>query len=209
MPLPAIPAVARSLALHPGHALAAGAALLAAAALAVAVALLLRKRVRWSALLDMPVAVTAGSGPGRALLLGDPGPAGEGPCPPGAERAWLVVVGIANHGLTAVRGSDFRVPLTFTFPGRQVRAAQLSPCPAGRRAGLPAMVAAGLPQGTAWPGSGLAASHRSCIQLGSDFLLRSGGRCSVMVVLTGGESLGMAQGGSVAGGTISCAPGDS
>jgi len=210
MPLPAIPAVARSLALHPGYALAAGAALLAVAALAAAT-LLLRKRVRWSACLDVPVAVTAGepapagTRPGRALLLGN---AVAGPCPPGAERAWLVVVDIANRGLTPVRGSDFRVPLSFTFPGRQVQAAQLSPRWPARRAVLPAVPPAGPRREAAWPGPGLAGSHRSCIQLSGDLLLRPGGRCSVMVVLTGDESLGMAQGGEVRGGTISRDPGD-
>ena len=212
MRLPVIPAMARVLALSLSHVHAAALALAAAVAVAVAFAFLRRKRVTWSACLDMPVAVTsgqparAGAGAARALLFGEHGPAGTGPCPPGTERAWLVVLGIGNHGLTPVRGTDFQVPLMFTFPGRRVQATQLSLQDAGRAASLaPRMAAAALPGG---PGAALAGSHASCVQLGRDFLLRPGGRCSVMLLLTGDESLGITQGGSITGGTITRVPGD-
>lgn len=134
MRLPVIPAIARALTPYLGHVQA------AAAALAAAIPLLRRKRLTWSACLDRPVAVTSGqpalvgAGASRALLFREHGLADPDPCQPGTERAWLVVLGIANHGLTPVHGHDFRAPLTFTFPGRVQAARSASRAPTARRA---------------------------------------------------------------------------
>lgn len=103
-----------------------------------AIAILARKRLAWHALLDMPVGLTAPEAadgePAGHILLGETGLCYEGPYGPHAQGRWLVVLAVTNAGWTPILSSDFAAPLTFTFPGRQILSAQISPHPAVRAA---------------------------------------------------------------------------
>jgi hypothetical protein len=210
MPAPAASAAATPF-IHFGYVQAAAAAALLLAALAstAATGFPARKRLAWETWLDMPVGLTApqaaGTGTACRILLGEPGLRHPGPYEGGAEQGWLVVLGITNAGLAAVRGGDFRAPLGFAFPGRRVHATQILPGPAARTPGRsPRVPAVRVPAQ-----DGLEASHAGTrttrVQPGGDFLFRPGDSCCLLVVLAGtpaGDSRRIQQEGSLAGGKI-------
>ncbi len=129
---------AATLLLHSGYVLAAGAALIAALAITAASVCLTRNHLTWGVYLDMPVALISQRAPGtgtrtlRITLTGEPGrsagrdPAGERDRA-GEDEAWLVVLRITNSGFAPIRGEHFSTPLSFEFPGREVRGIQISP----------------------------------------------------------------------------------
>jgi hypothetical protein len=170
-----------------------------------AVALLARKRLAWHARLDMPVGLTAPRTADGALaahiLLGETGLCYEGPNAPDAVGGWLVMLAVTNTGWAPVRGSDFAVPLTFTFPGRHILSAQISPDPAIRPARPPTLCL------STKSGRRLSPGDRSParIQVTGDFLLRRGDSCAITVVLGGSpvpDSPRIQHDGSLAGGKI-------
>jgi hypothetical protein len=212
MPLPALPEpwLAASL-IRAGYAAAAGAAGLAAAAGCAVIVPLSRKRVSWDALLDMPVGLSRQGAPAPEagwageLVLGEHGLRYPGPWTAGIEQGWLVLVGITNPGPSAVRSADFSIPLTFAFPGRQVRASRILPEPAGparRRAPrAPAVRMAARRD----PDAGQAAISATGVQLSGDFLLRPGDSYSLLLMLTGtpaGRSRRIHHEGALTGGRI-------
>ena len=96
---------------------------------------LTRKRIAWETYLDTPIGLAQWDEPGTGtatisrILLGKPRPRSRGPASAGPSEGWLVILGISNPGRAHVRGADFSMPLTFTFPGREIRATQISPAP--------------------------------------------------------------------------------
>src|SRR5215472_5528242 len=187
MPAPAVVAAATPV-IHSGYIQAAAATLLLAAlAITAAAGFLARKRLAWQTRVDMPVGLAApqaaGTGTACRILLGESGLRHPGPYAGSTEQGWLVVLSITNAGLAPVRDGDFRAPLGFAFPGRQVRATQILPGPAPRTLGrTPRVPAVRVPAQ-----DGLEASHADTrttrVQLGGDFLLRPGDTCSLLVVL--------------------------
>jgi len=162
--------------------------------------LLTRKRIAWETYLDMPVGLTFQQEPGTGTPLIIELHIQE-PCP-GPQDGWLVALGITNPGCAPVRGSDFSAPLTFTFPGREIRAAQISPEPAGTAASR----ARHLPSARVSAAGG----HAACLEIGGDFLLRPGGSYSVTVILSGtpaASSSHIQQEGSLTSGKIITRPG--
>ena len=109
-------AQAAGLLIRPGYAEAACATLAATVAVCAVTVLLTRKRVTWSACLDMPVGFTPGqsSRTGTRLAgtmeLAEHGLRDSGPHPPGTRQAWLVILAITNPGSSrsAVRTSARR-----------------------------------------------------------------------------------------------------
>jgi hypothetical protein len=84
------------------------------------------KRITWQADLDTPVWLVQEPAPGQLayttkIIFTDP----AGPPPDGSEQARLVLLTVTNTGLAPIRDQDFTTPLTFTFPGRQVRGTQI------------------------------------------------------------------------------------
>jgi hypothetical protein len=174
-----------------------------------AIAIPARKRLAWHAWLDMPVGLepprTADAEPAGHILLGETSLRNDGPYGPDAQRGWLVMLALTNTGWSPVRGSDFVVPLTFTFPGRQILSAQISPDPADQAATRPARP----PSLCLSTGSSrlLSPGYRSqaCIQVTGDFLLRPRRSCTIAVILSGTpapDSPRVQQEGSLAGGKI-------
>lgn len=194
---------AANLLLHLGHVQAADAALAAVAAVCAVAVLLTRKRITWSARLDMPVGFTpglsaAGTGPAGTIEFADHGRGDAGPEPPGTGQAWLVILAITNPGLTPVRSEDFRTPLTFTFPGRQVHTAQVRPGPR-TRAWCPAPAARAALSGPGQPGD------QAAIQLQGGFRLSRNEELTLLAVLSGTPapaSPRIRQEGSLSGGKI-------
>lgn len=192
-----------SLLLHLGYVQAADTALAAVAALCAVAVLLTRKRITWSARLDVPVGFTpgpavTGSGPAGTIEFADDGLWDAGPHPPGTGQAWLVILAITNPGLTPVRSADFRTPLTFTFPGRQVHTAQVRPSPR-RRARCPVPAACAAPSGPGQP------SDQAAIQLQGGFRLSRNEELTLLAVLSGTPapaSPRIRQQGSLTGGKI-------
>jgi hypothetical protein len=194
---------AASLLLHLGYVQAADAALAAIAALCAVAVLLTRKRITWSARLDVPVGFTpgpsaAGTGPAGTIEFGDDDPWDADPHPPGTGQAWLVILAITNPGLIPVRSEDFRTPLTFTFPGRQVHTAQVRASPrTSNRCLVPAAGAA--PTGPGQP------SDQAAIQLQGRFRLSRNEELTLLAVLSGTPapaSPRIRQEGSLTGGKI-------
>ena len=139
MPAPAVSAAATPV-IHSGYVQAAAATLLLAAlAITAATGFLARKRLVGETWLDMPVGLTsvltAGTETPSQLLLGEPEFGYHKPGADSTGQGWLVLLGITNPGWTRVCGREFRAPLTFTFPGRQIHAARILPDPAARTAG--------------------------------------------------------------------------
>lgn len=95
-----------------------------------------RKSMTWSVHLDMPIGFTPATSPRAAgeVVFGDPGLCHTGPFQPSEAQAWLVVLGVTNSGTTPIRDERFSVPLTFAFPGRQVRRVQISRAQSARAA---------------------------------------------------------------------------
>ena len=206
MLLPALPEprLTASLIAHAGYAAVAGTAAMTAVAACAVFILLSRRQITWDTRLDMPAglarqhAAVPGSGLAGRLVLGEPGLRYRGPWADGIQHGWLVVVGITNPGPATVRGKDFRAPLAFAFPGRQVHAARLLPEPARR----PARTGPGMPA-IRVPGQGAPAAAR--VELTGDFLLRPGDSYSLLLVLSGtpaGRSRRIRHEGSLARGRI-------
>jgi hypothetical protein len=172
---------------------------------------LARKRIAWDACLDMPVGLASRQAPGigmpmtMEIILGERTLGYPGPFTAGIQQGWLVVLTIANPGFAPVRGADFSAPLTFTFPGRQIHATQISAAPAARNAGRPLQppavhASAGTSREPGPPGS-----RAARLQVTGDFLLRPGDGCTVMVILSGtlpGDARRIQQEGSLASGKI-------
>jgi hypothetical protein len=162
--------------------------------------LLTRKRIACETYLDMRVGLTLRQEPGTGTPV-----IGElrfGETRPGPQEGWLVALGITNPGRMPVRGSDFSAPLTFTFPGREIRATWISPEPAGTAASR----ARQLPSARV-PAAG---GHAACLEIGGDFLLRPGGSYSVTVILSGIPAASYShirQEGSLTNGKITTTPG--
>jgi hypothetical protein len=187
---------------HLGYLAAVGTALTAALA-GWTVATLARKRIAWAVDLDLPVGLTPGPSPdavptGRSSQDGCPGPD-----EPAAE--WLVLVTITNTGHTLVRGGDFRAPLVFGFPGREVCDARLclDPVRPGCLGPHPLVLPAAIGElrhGTV-PGSG----RVSGVALGNEMLLRPHGTLKLWAVLRGTPAPGLpavSQEGALLGGAI-------
>lgn len=178
-----------------------------------AIAIPARKRLAWHAWLDMPVGLepprTADAEPAGHILLGETGLRNDGPYGPDAQRGWLVMLALTNTGWSPVRGSDFAVPLTFGFPGRQILAAQISPDPSVRPAARPPMLCL-TTETSRRPSPG--DRTRARIQVTGNFLLRPGRSCTITVILSGrpaADSPRIQQDGSLAGGKIVIGSGDS
>lgn len=191
---------AGSLLLYSAYAQAAGTALIAVLAIAAATVLITRKRITWHARLDIPLSPGPVAAPGpqpqvtRWSLAGDPaGVVGE-------DQAWLAVLAVTNSGFAPVRGRDFTTPLTFTFPGRQVRGIQILPEPPAPSTPPPEV--------QALPGPGSDRSQARIAPSG-DFLLRPGHGYSLMLLLGGQPEAAARIGheGSLAGGKILTGPG--
>ena len=165
-----------------GYLPAAGAALIATLVLTALAVLLTRKRITWHAQLDMPVELTSPRAT-SGIVLGTTNDHPGGARTSGRETGWLVVLGISNRGLAAIRSDDFSVPMTFTFPGREILATQLLPMPAGSSSGLPLLPPppAAIRSGPVFPASGSAAQ----LQLSYGFLLRPRDSYLIMLVLSG------------------------
>jgi hypothetical protein len=163
----------------------------------------------------MPVGLTppkvADGEPAGRILLGEAGLCNDGPYGPDTHGGWLVMLALTNAGWTPVRGSDFVVPLTFTFPGRQILSARISPDPADRAAARPARPPA-LCLSTESSRRLSSGDHsKAHIQVTRDFLLRPRRSCTITAVLSGTpapDSPRVQQGGSLAGGKIVIGEGD-
>jgi hypothetical protein len=196
----------------PGYGWASAALLIAVLAVCAATIIHARKRIAWAVDLDMPVGLVAaharGADAGTAdpMLIGDNGARLARLRAGGTDQGWLVMVAVMNSGLARVRGSDFRAPLTFAFPGREVYAAQIDPAPAraGRRrsaARLPTLAAPSSASG--WHSTGI--SPGPAIQLGGDMLLNRNDALMLTLILRGtpvAVSPRISQEGALAGGKI-------
>jgi hypothetical protein len=197
---------------HPGFAAAAGAALIAVLAIWAVTAFRARKRITWAVDLDMPVGLAPGQAPGAAwtMIFGEHSPLPAGPDPDGAAQGWLVLIAVTNTGLMPVHGKDFRVPLAFRFPGREVCAARTSPGPGSLRPGCRPPVLPTVP-GDPGRGTGARSSRAPGIALGSDLLLNRNDAFTLMAVLRGMPARALppvSQEGSLPGGTIAAVPPD-
>ena len=167
--------------------------------------LLNRKSVTWSAYVDMPI----GFGPATnaqatsEVVFGEPGLCHAGPFQPGEEQAWFVVLSVTNSGIMPISDENFSVPLAFTFPGREVRRAQISPAPSAR-------ATATNPAPTAR--ADLSGPGRADCQAGvrlRGLRLNRNDELTLMVTLTGSPGLDsprIVQEGSLRGGTIAAQP---
>jgi hypothetical protein len=182
---------------------AAGIILAAIRGIWAAAALLTRKRLAWRTDLDMPIGLTPGQPHDTAtttrIIFADP----DAPRPAGPEDAWLVLLTIINTGLTPIRAEDFTAPLAFTFPGRQVRGAQINARPVARtRPGRPASRAPARPDVHAGPGAD--AGH---MQLTGQYRLKPSDNVTMMFILTGTPAgTPVQQHGSLPGGRITTKP---
>jgi len=177
-----------------------------------------RKRIAWRAYLDTPINLAPaqlrymGERLTFKIYVGDDGHEVDIP--------WLVLLRIRNAGFVPVRGDDFNTPLTFGFPGREVRGAEviehsgdlpekiLAPPPARgpeparnaqrraqprpRLARMFALVGAGAPDRGEDAAAGRAPGLGSHIQLSREFLLNRKDRFTLMVVLSGTPTPGRA-----------------
>ena len=161
-------------------------AILAFTALAIFVT---RKRLAWETCCDMPAGLSAPHGTGTGTSFepppGEPCLRDPGACGDGTEQGWLVLLSVTNPGCTRIRGRDFRAPLTFAFPGRQIRATRIVP---------EAPVQAARPVGNApairlSPGDslvcGAAVSRPARMYFTGDYVLRPSDSYTVMLVLSG------------------------
>lgn len=166
------------------------------------------KRMTWATYLDMPVALApaASAQVVYEIVFEVPGLRHVGPFQPGEAQGWLVVLGVRSSGFMPVRDKDFRVPLGFGFPGRDVRSAQVCPRPSARtRASRPMSAAHADFSGPEQAGY-LGRIHLHGLQLNHNDEL------TVLVVLTGSparDSPRIIQEGSLIGGAIAARPPDS
>jgi hypothetical protein len=169
-----------------GYAMAA--AVLAVLAISAAV-FLTRRRLAWESCLDMPIGLHAPHAnrtrTSLELHLAEPGLRYPGPRAGSTEQGWIVLLSITNPGCARVRGRDFRIPLTFVFPGRQIHATRIIPEPSGR----PARPAARVPDirlsagDSSRPGS--TADRPARMHLTGDYVLGPSDSYTVMLLLTG------------------------
>jgi phosphate transport system substrate-binding protein len=168
-----------------------------------------RKRIAWRAYLDAPINLVPAQVRSMSTRLkfrvyvDHPGQAGTSS---EVEVPWLAILRVRNSGFVPIRGADFNTPLTFTFPGRQVRGAEviehsgdsaarilpqhhLAPAPVPARAPGPAgrlrtwlAGAGGLPSRD--PGTDGPAPTEE-VQIGEDILLNRRDRFTLMIVLSG------------------------
>jgi hypothetical protein len=187
-------------------------ALIAALAGGGAAALPARKRVTWAVDLDTPVGITPGRSPGAdwTVIFADDGRRSAGPNRDDATEGWLVLVTVTNTGLTAVRGTDFRTPLAFRFPGRQVCDARICPGPPSLRSGSQS---SGLP--AAINDHGPSTAEGSCeapgVVFGRELLLKRNGALALLALLRGSPVSDLppvSQEGTLPGGTIIAAQPD-
>jgi hypothetical protein len=95
-----------------------------------------RRQVAWRVYMDAPItlhaamAKTMGSRVIHKIYVADSGyadqtPNGRTPVAPTTaaevEVPWLVLLRIRNSGRVTINGKEFNTPVTFTFPGREVR----------------------------------------------------------------------------------------
>ena len=147
---------------------------------------LARKRIAWETYLDIPIGLEPWHEPGTGtaisrIVLGKPRSRSLGPVGTGPWEGWLVILGISNPGRAHVRGADFSIPLTFTFPGREIHATQISPAPTAPSASP----APHLPAARVSIPNGRVGRHGARLEFGGDFLLRPGDSCSVTLILSG------------------------
>jgi phosphate transport system substrate-binding protein len=193
-----------------------------------------RKRVAWRAYLDGPINLAPA--PVRTRLTfrvyaGEQDHDTEANSE--VEAPWLVILRVRNSGFGPIRGSDFNTPLTFTFPGQEVRGAEViehsdgstarilpvrqpqarldsrprtTPGP-GLTQRLHAWVA-GPSQGPARRAAGDSRAPTSAVQFAEDILLNRRDRFTLMVVLSGTprEERKIRQTGSLVGGRIIAEP---
>jgi hypothetical protein len=115
---------------------AAGVALIGALVTWAVAAFRNRKRIAWRPYLDTPVKLA----PHQVKSMGalsykiyfddaQPGTraSGNGGATPGSEveTPWLVLLRVRNSGFVPIDGKDFNTPLTFIFPGRTLRGAEV------------------------------------------------------------------------------------
>jgi phosphate transport system substrate-binding protein len=169
-----------------------------------------RKRIAWRAYLDAPINLVPAQVRSMntrlkfRVYVDHPGHAGTSS---EVEVPWLAILRVRNSGFVPIRGADFNTPLTFTFPGRQVRGAEViehsgdsaarilpqhhlvapasvparAPGPAGRlRTWLAG--AGGLP--SRGPGTDGPLPTEE-VQIGEDILLNRRDRFTLMIVLSG------------------------
>ncbi|HLI38533.1 MAG TPA: substrate-binding domain-containing protein [Streptosporangiaceae bacterium] len=96
-----------------------------------------RKRIAWRAYLDAPISLapaqvkSMGTRLTYKIYVEDVHPEqenaanGKGTARSEVEVPWLVLLRIRNSGFVPIRGKDFNTPLTFMFPGREVRGAEV------------------------------------------------------------------------------------
>ena len=205
-PMPALPGTALAAGLaHPGYA-AVGAALIAAVAGWAVTAFPARKQITWAVDLDMPVGLAPGRSPGTdwTVIFAEHGLRLADPDPDDATEGWFVLVTVTNTGLAPVRGGDFRAPLAFRFPGREVCDARICPGPASLRSGRqPSLPPAVIDD----PGRRTAggSSRAPGVALGRELLLNRNGVLTLLALLRGTPVRGLppvSQEGSLPGGTI-------
>jgi phosphate transport system substrate-binding protein len=158
-----------------------------------------RKRLAWRAYMDTRINLTPT--PATRLrfrvYVEDPGSQTEGE----VQVPWMVLLRVRNAGIVPIGRGDFHSPLTFTFPGREVRGAEIIDHSGAEPPVLAELnpPAASLPLQGRWPrllgwfsGTGnttaTAAGDRvgtDQVQFTSDFLLNRRDRFSLMVVLSG------------------------
>jgi ABC-type phosphate transport system substrate-binding protein len=88
-----------------------------------------RKRIAWRVYLDAPINLTPAKVKEMTTRLTfrvyveQPGRGPEASTE--VEVPWLAVLRVRNSGFVPIRGTDFNTPLTFAFPGREVRGAEV------------------------------------------------------------------------------------
>jgi phosphate transport system substrate-binding protein len=158
-----------------------------------------RKRIAWRAYLDTRINLT----PAQATRLtfrvyvDESGPQGRSE----VEVPWLALLRVRNAGLVPIRGADFHTPMTFTFPGREVRGAEIidhsgadAPVLVEQETQRVALSGGGISQRLrSWiAGAGARAAAvpngqvaSDQVQVSKDFLLNRRDRFTLMVVLSG------------------------
>lgn len=193
-----------------------------------------RKRIAWRAYLDGPINLAPAQVRSMSTRLtfrvyvAESDGASEARSE--VEVPWLAILRVRNAGFAPIHGSDFNTPITFTFPGREVRGAEViehsgdssarilparqprsSPDPgpptAPRRGWFPWLQDALNGPGARPRRTPVSNRRRSTseLQLGQDFLLNRRDRVTLMVVLSGTPIEGrkqIEQTGSLVGGRV-------